>query len=389
MYKKASIYLKKLNSEGFWSFYAYETARNMLLGKPSKSINILTNADVLELTRLFPEIEFRTGRTESGFISQNGLEVRFYIIDYPFDKIVHIPGFTDREKLVLRSEAEKVLFRVNAFFYELERDIFIDPLDSYYLLRKGLIKTTKKPKEAIEKYPALALKTLKIYAETGFDIDSHLELFLKSRPSLETYEQMDPEKIEDFISICSSDLVYECFKLMDKWGILERILPEVSSLKMIHQDKDYHPEGDVFNHTLRCLKHLKKPDKNIVMAALLHDTGKAVTRERGTSNIPFPNHSRASKSIARRVLKRLMFSDEDTEIVLYLVENHMLPGSIERFPEHKRRIIFNSPHFPSLLELYRADILSGYHDEKKYYRVAALYRDHLARVKSEKNGFYG
>lgn len=388
MYKKASIYLKKLKKEGFWSFYAYETARNMLLGKPSKRINILTDADVFELTRMFPEIEFRSGRSENGFIGKNGFEVRFYVIDYPFDKIVHIPGFTNREKLVLKSEAEKVLFRIDAFFYELERDIFIDPLDSYYLLRKGLIQTTKKPKEVIENCPVLGLKTLKTFAETGFTIDPHLQLFLKCKPLTETYQQMDLEKVEDFLAICNSPHVYRCFRLMDEWGLLEKILPEVSKLKMIHQDKDFHPEGDVFNHTLRCLKHLKKPKKNIVMAALLHDTGKAIAKERGTNYLPFPNHSRASKSIAHRVLKRFMFNKEDIKEVLFLVENHMLPGSIERFPEHKRRIIFNSPYFPSLLELYRADILSGYHDEKKYYRVAALYREHLAKIRAEQNGFY-
>jgi len=151
-------------------------------------------------------------------------------------------------------------------------------------------------------------------------------------------------------------------------------------LKLVHQDKDHHPEGNAFRHTLQCMKFVKKPNKNLMMAILLHDTGKATTMSMRTMH-RFPNHAYESKVISRDILRRFHFEGRDRDEILFLVDNHMILNGVDRLPQHVLRKIFTSPYFPNLLELYRADIESGYHEIHDYYHVARVYKDFMKKQK--------
>jgi len=379
---------KCLVDKGFWAFYAFETARDMLLRRNPQAVNILTNADLFQLSRLFSGIEYRKKRDEHAYLERDGLKIHFFISDFPVENKVHLPGITRLEKDALKRAAQQTLFRNNCFFYDLKEDIFHDPLDSYPILKQGIIKTTIKPKKAALQYRTISLKTARVFAETGFSIDPSLYSFLKHSASVEPYIKIDEGIACDFIRICISGRAYEALTLLDEWGVLEAILPEVTRLKLIHQDKDHHPEGNGFWHTLQCLKFVKKPEKNLVMAILLHDIGKAVTVNRRGNGFPFPHHAGAGKQLARRVLNRFYFPPKDMEEVMFLVENHMILNAVNRLPEHRLSAIFSSPYFPNLLELYRADLESGYHDITNYFHVARRYRNFLRKRKLQKLGVY-
>jgi hypothetical protein len=85
---------------------------------------------------------------------------------------------------------------------------------------------------------------------------------------------------------------------------LHALFPTVFRLKEVDHDKDHHPEGDGFHHTLRCLKCVKKPNPNLVLAILLHDTGKATTMTEG-NGFRFPRRSMESRRISGRECRRV------------------------------------------------------------------------------------
>jgi tRNA nucleotidyltransferase/poly(A) polymerase len=378
---------RTLVQKGFLALYAFETARDMLLGREPKLIRILTDADLLELSRLFPEAAHgKAGGTEI-FCEEGGVAVRFTVTDFASERVVKIPGITRHKKQIALNAASAALFTTNCFFYDIEEDIFLDPLDQYENLKRRVIRTIGRPEDALERCPTLALKTARVAGETGFSIEETLMDFLKSRGDVK-HGRVDEGVVDDFNAICLSGRAFEAFSLLDEWGVLGYILPELTALKDVYQDKDHHPEGNGFRHTLMTLKCVKKPNRNLIMALLLHDTGKAITGRTAKRTRTFPNHSTASTSIAEKVLARFRFSAVDGDEVLFLVRHHMILDAVKRLPKGRLREIFGSPYFPNLLELYRADLESGFHSVENYYQAARMYKEFLRVDKLKRQGVY-
>jgi len=377
-----------LIDSGFWAFYAFETARDMLIPKKPSSLKILTNADLLQLSRLFPEVQFRNGHQEHARLQTGGRSVMFYVSDALPEKKREASNHSELKRQALRKAALLTPFLINGFFYDLEDDLFYDPLDAYSFLKRGQISTRLSPEAVGREFPLLALKTARAYSETGFEVDGELDEYLNRNASLAAYDRMSPAIVQDFVEMLTSAYAYRSIIMLDEWGIIDTVFPELAALKSVDQDKDHHPEGNGFLHTLHCLNHVKKPNQNLMMAILLHDTGKAVTKENGRTSLRFPDHSSASKIIAKKVLNRFYFSRGDAEEVLFLVRYHMILGGLDRLPEGRLKKFFQSPYFPNLLELYRADIESGYHNTENYYRAARMYREYLRKERYLKNGTY-
>ena len=148
--------------------------------------------------------------------------------------------------------------------------------------------------------------------------------------------------------------------------------------------KDYHPEGNVWEHTLEALRHRKRPEPVLSLGLLLHDVGKPVSKPEG--NHRFAAHAESGAQLARRFLRRLDFPDSTVESVFYLVRNHMMPAALTRLPEFRTAPVMTSPLFPELLELFRADTVSSYRSPEPYYEACRYYRSFMRRNGSEWNG---
>jgi len=379
---------RRLFEKGFWAYYTHETSRDKLLKKSPTVINIFTNADLLQISRLFSDITYRQDCEEHAFLIRGNLPVRFRVSDFPMDRVVHVPGSIDIERSACKHATETFLFNIDCFFYDCVRKVFYDPLDVYQVFKNGIISTIITPDRAAERYPTIALKTAKVMSETGFEIDKSLYDFLLYNKSIYDYEKLNCSVVDDFIDIIVSGRAFEALVLLNNLGVLDQLLPEVTLLHHVNQDKDHHPEGNGFWHTLECMRCVKKPTKTLMMAVLLHDTGKAVTLTSRKKHKPFPNHSSASTQISKNVLRRFSFTGEEMEEIFFLVRNHMILDAIDRLPETRLRRLFLSPYFPNLLELYRADLQSGYHNMAGYYYAARAYRAFLRREKMWREGVY-
>jgi tRNA nucleotidyltransferase (CCA-adding enzyme) len=117
-----------------------------------------------------------------------------------------------------------------------------------------------------------------------------------------------------------------------------RYFPELAALIGVPQDPQWHPEGDVWTHTLHCLDAFARQrtgdvweDLVVGLAVLCHDLGKAVTtRTEEDGRLHAYGHESAGVPLAQTFLERMTRHKELIESVLPLVELHMRPGELWR-----------------------------------------------------------
>jgi poly(A) polymerase len=174
-------------------------------------------------------------------------------------------------------------------------------------------------------------------------------------------------------------------ELLKQQKILDELWPELSGLNDVDHSKEFHPEGNVWKHTLETFRHRKTTtsgsfDLRLSLALLLHDLGKPISASFG--NHRFDGHAELGAKAAGRFLRRLGFEDSLIRDIFYLVRNHMLPAALKRLPLSKTAEIMASPLFPTLLELYRCDESSSFKGLDGYYENSAAYQSYLKNLKN-------
>ncbi len=170
------------------------------------------------------------------------------------------------------------------------------------------------------------------------------------------------------------------FLLLDESGLLKQVLPEISAMKGVAQPAEFHPEGDVFVHTLLLLDHLPEPcPMTLAWGALLHDVGKPPTFRVAPDRIRFDNHVEVGVKMAGEICRRLRFSNDETDQILALVDKHMRFGHVSRMKESTLKKFLRMPAFDEHLALHRADCLASHRNLATY----ELIRQKRAEIPAE------
>ncbi|MCH8919244.1 MAG: HD domain-containing protein, partial [Chloroflexi bacterium] len=104
---------------------------------------------------------------------------------------------------------------------------------------------------------------------------------------------------------------------------------EVNAMQGVEQPPQFHPEGDVFIHTMILLEKLQAPTPTLAMGALLHDVGKpAGSTVEDSGRIRFLGHHQIGAQVSAQVLTRLRFSRRGAELVSRMVEHHLRPSQM-------------------------------------------------------------
>jgi len=125
---------------------------------------------------------------------------------------------------------------------------------------------------------------------------------------------------------------------LDRWGVVDLCYPELAALKGCPQDPEYHPEGDVWTHTLLVVDQAARLGRErdfgaeeklqLCLAALLHDLGKPATTALDGGRITAYGHEHAGLVPASAWLRRHSFSEAICLAVLDCVDRHMRPGQL-------------------------------------------------------------
>src|SRR5206468_6240000 len=153
------------------------------------------------------------------------------------------------------------------------------------------------------------------------------------------------------------------FLLLDETGLLHELLPEIEAMKGVEQPPQFHPEGDVFVHTLLLLEKLPHPcPATLGWGALLHDVGKPATFRIAPDRIRFDGHVDVGVKVAEEVCRRLRFSNDDAGQILALVGNHMRFAQAQQMKESTLKKFMRMPRFEEHLELHRMDCQASHGD---------------------------
>jgi poly(A) polymerase len=177
---------------------------------------------------------------------------------------------------------------------------------------------------------------------------------------------------------CRPDLGLE---LLKDSGFVEELWPELALLDDVDHSKEFHPEGNVWKHTLETFRYRKTVrsqktyDLRLSLGLLLHDVGKPLSESSG--NRRFDGHAELGALVARKFLERLGFEASLIGDIFYLVKNHMLPAALPRLPLVRTEKIMASSLFPTLMELYRCDESSSFKGLDGYYESSAAYHSYL------------
>jgi poly(A) polymerase len=181
-------------------------------------------------------------------------------------------------------------------------------------------------------------------------------------------EVVSRERVRDELTrMLTEGHARRAFLLLDESGLLQHVLPEISAMKGVEQPPEFHPEGDVFVHTLLALENLPHPcPATLAWGTLLHDVGKPPTFRVAPDRIRFDNHVEVGVKMAEAICRRLRFSSDDTAQILALVDNHMRFGHVSRMKESTLKKFMRMPGFDQHMALHRADSLASHGNLSTY-----------------------
>jgi putative nucleotidyltransferase with HDIG domain len=209
------------------------------------------------------------------------------------------------------------------------------------------------------------LRAVRFAARLGFEMAG--ETFDAVRRNHGLIVRVAAERVRDeLVRILTEGGARRGLELLDSTGMLEDILPEVAAMKGVEQPPEYHPEGDVWKHTLLLLEQLDHPSAALALGALLHDVGKPATF-RVAGRIRFDGHVEEGVRLAHGILHRLRFSREEMERVEALVANHMRFKDVHRMKDSTLKRFLRMPGFDDHLELHRLDVSSSNKNLENYY----------------------
>lgn len=376
----ARAVVQTLREHGFTAYLAGGCVRDKLLGVEPKDFDVATSARAAEVQKLFAHtipvgvqfgvvlvihegnpIEVATFRSDGIYLDgRHPLNVRF----------------SDAREDALRRD-----FTINGMFYDPVTEAVIDYVGGQQDLATGIIRAIGDPHARFSEDRLRLLRAVRLAARLGFFIEPKtLAAIQDLAPTIGdiAWERIGDEVVKILTETCPEPNrraspessrrsgARQAFLLLSETGLLQAILPEIAALRGVEQSPDFHPEGDVFVHTLLLLDKLDCPSETLALGALLHDVAKPLCRAQTGERITFYGHCEKGAEMAVAICQRLKRSRVTWERVAYLVKNHLrLLNAPEMRPATLKRFL-RQDGIEELLELARIDALSSSGDLRPY-----------------------
>ena len=273
-----------------------------------------------------------------------------------------------------REDVQRRDFTINGLLLDPLTNEVLDYVRGQQDLRDGIVRAIGDAEHRFGEDKLRMMRAVRFAARFGYSIEPKTFAAIQKRaPQI---HQVSRERVrEELTKMLAEGRARRAFELLDQTGLLREVLPEISAMKGVEQPPEFHPEGDVFVHTLLLLENLPHPcSETLAWGALLHDVGKPPTFRVAPDRIRFDGHVEVGVKMAEEVCERLRFSNDETEQILALVDNHMRFGHVHRMKESTLKKFLRIPNFAEHLELHRLDSLASH-------RVLITY--HFVREKME------
>jgi poly(A) polymerase len=265
-----------------------------------------------------------------------------------------------------KEDVQRRDFTINGLLLDPLSDEVLDFVGGQADLKAGIIRAIGNPELRFSEDKLRMLRAVRFAARFEYQIDP--ATFEAIRKLAAQIHQVSRERVRDELTrMLTEGHARRAFQLLDETGLLREVLPEITAMKGIEQPPEFHPEGDVFVHTLLLLENLPRPcPMTLAWGALLHDVGKPPTFRRAPDRIRFDEHAKVGTKMAEAICRRLRFSNEDTDQILSLVENHMRFGDVERMKPSTFKRFIRLPRFDEHMQLHRLDCEASHRSLRLY-----------------------
>jgi len=355
----AHLVAKRLAAAGFRALFAGGAVRDLAMGEEPHDVDVATDAVPDEVMALFEKTVPVGAQFGVVLVLPDGLtpvEVATFRTD---------GGYSDHRRpdtITYASDREDALRRdltINGLFQDPLTGQIIDYVGGLDDIERGVIRAIGDPEARFGEDRLRLLRAVRFAARYHFRIDGATYAALRRHAS--SLVTVSGERVRDELTrMLTEGDAATAIELLDACGLLAVVLPEVKALQGVAQPLEYHPEGDVWEHTLLLLQMLEKPTLTLAWGALLHDIGKPPTQEFAPDRIRFNNHPAVGAAMSERLLRRLKFPGDALERIEALVRDHLKFTEVRRMRQSTLLRFLRGPNFDEYLALHRIDCLASH-----------------------------
>lgn len=362
--------VEKLRAAGFEAYFAGGCVRDELLGLQPVDYDVATSALPDQVREIFPKTVGVGEAFNVMLVLEPNARPALSVEVASFRKDVGISDGRHPTRVDVVSAEEDVKrrdFTINGMLYDPIEDKVLDWVGGKKDLENRVLRSIGTASTRIQEDYLRMLRAVRFAARFQCDLDKELECAILQHST--SIRKISAERIfEELSRILTHYGADQAFEMLADLGLLKEILPEALEMKGVPQPPEYHPEGDVWVHTMLLLKQLT-PDhpRELGWGCLLHDVGKPRTfSHEPPDRIRFNNHARVGEEMADHILKRLKASRKLRETVCELVADHLKFADVKNMRESTRKRFLRNPNFDLHLEQHRIDCLASHENLELY-----------------------
>jgi poly(A) polymerase len=344
--------------------------RDLEMGREPHDYDVATSAPPSEVAALFEETVLVGARFGVVVVTVDGYhyEVSTFRAEGPYldGRRPSRVEFVDAQVDVRRRD-----FTINGLLHDPLTATTIDYVGGRADIAARLVRTIGDPEIRFGEDRLRMLRAIRLAAELEFTVEPQTLEAIRTHAA--AIGEISAERIRDeLLRLLTSADRGRGVQLLHDSGLLQIILPEVAATVGVPQPPEFHPEGDVFIHTVLAMERLRDPSAVLALATLLHDIGKPPTLSR-SDRIRFNEHDAVGAEMAKAICRRLRLSGDETERVVALVRDHLRVKDLPKMRPAKAKRFLLQPDAADHLELHRADCLASHGDLSVYtWATAAL-----------------
>ncbi len=348
-----------LRQKGHEAYFVGGCVRDLLRKKPPKDFDIATDATPDVIVKLFPKTVPVGAQFGVMIVLEEGhsFEVATFRADQGYQDGRHPSAvrYTNAKEDAARRD-----FTVNGIFYDPLNRKVLDWVGGQRDLKRRVIRAIGDPLKRFEEDKLRMLRAVRFAANLGFKIE--LKTLAAARKLSKGISAVSHERVRDeLIKMFTGPDPAGALELLDRTGLLRETLPEIEKMKGVQQPRAFHPEGDVYRHTLLLMRQLKNSPVDLAFGCLLHDVGKPATYRR-SDRIRFNGHDRVGARMAEKILERLRFTNDLKARIVACVEGHMRFKDVRQMRESTLKKFLQRETFETELIQHRIDCLASHGD---------------------------